>query len=98
MTACSLSSTYQKSGSIPGGDGMVYVTGTFTGPATYNAGGSILDLSTVLASKVYGLRATPRGDATLTVKWVPGAANATALNKIFLDGDGIGRRGRARAG
>jgi hypothetical protein len=77
--------TCVKGPSAPGGDGTTWAYGTFTGSAAYDAGGSILDLSSYFASKVYWLSCTPRGDATLNAKWVPGASNGAALNKVFLD-------------
>jgi len=86
MSAYTLSSTWYKSGSIPGGDGLVFACGTCTGSASYDTAGSILDLSTVFASKVYWLSATAN-NADYAYKWVPGAANASDVNKLFADDD-----------
>ena len=85
MGACTVSTTYYKGSSMPGGDGTTWACGTLAGPASYDAGGSVADLSSVFASKVYAMRITPRGDATLNAKWVPGASNGSSLNKVFLD-------------
>jgi hypothetical protein len=77
--------TCVKGPSAPGGDGTTWAYGTFTGSAAYDAGGSILDLSSYFSNTVVALFATPRGDATLNAKWVPGASYGSSLNKVFLD-------------
>ncbi len=71
--------------SAPGGDGTTWAYGTFTGSASYDSTGSVLDLSSVFTSTVVAFIATPRGDATLNAKWVPAASYAAATMKVFLD-------------
>ena len=86
MSAHTLVLSYTMTG-LPGSNiGAKMACGTFTGSASYDAGGSILDLSSVFASKVYVLQASS-GDATLSCKWVPGASNGSDVNKVFLDDD-----------
>lgn len=60
---------------------------TFTGSASYDAGGSILDLSTLFPSKVYGLAqvgVSPHGSAKFQPTFVPGASDGPALGKVKI--------------
>ena len=66
------------------------------GPASYDAGGSILDLSsavtalagTITFTKVWGvtlIAVSAHASSKYGVRYVPGASNAPALGKLKLD-------------
>lgn len=60
---------------------------TFTGSASYDAGGSLLDLSSVFPSKVYGLAqmaVSPHGSAKYQPAFVRGASDGPALGKVKI--------------
>lgn len=67
--------------------GMKVALVTVTGSASYDAGGSILDLSTIFPSKVYGAvqaAVSPHGSAKYQLAFVPGASQGPALGKIKI--------------
>jgi len=73
--------------SIPpaaGGDGLKTVMGTFTGSASYDSGGSVLDVSGLFGSKVYDIQVSP-GNADMLCNFVPGTSYATTDCKIRMD-------------
>ncbi len=67
-----------------GGDGVKMVMGTMTGPASYDAGGSEVDLSAIFKSKVYAMLAYV-DNAGVRCTFVPAASYATATCKLFAD-------------
>jgi hypothetical protein len=67
-----------------GGDGLKLAMGTCVGPASYDAGGSVIDLSSIFASKVYFVKANI-DNADYRIQWVPGSSYATATGKLFVD-------------
>ncbi len=86
MSAHTLVSTSYGGSCAPNGDGLTIAAGTFTGSASYDAGGSTLNLSTIFKSKVHFCCASTN-DADLACKWVPGTSNAASDMKIFIDDD-----------
>jgi hypothetical protein len=67
-----------------GGDGLKMVMGTCTGPASYDASGSVIDLSSIFGSTVNFVTANI-DNADLRIQWVPGSSYATATGKLFVD-------------
>lgn len=68
------------------GDMKVAVV-TFTGSASYDAGGSILDLSSIFPSKVQGLAqvaVSPHGSAKYQPTFIRGASDAPASGKVKI--------------
>lgn len=83
MSAHSLVSTLQVETIL----GIKMALVTFTGSASYDAGGSLLDLSSVFPSKVYGLAQTavsPHGSAKYQPTFVRGASDGPALGKVKI--------------
>lgn len=83
MSAHSLVSTLQLETLF----GIKVAVVTFTGSASYDAGGSILDLSTLFPSKVYGLvqaAVSPHGSAKYQPVFVRGASDGPALGKVKI--------------
>jgi hypothetical protein len=73
--------------SIPapaGGDGLKLAMGTCVGTASYDTGGSVIDLSGVFGSKVYYLEVNS-DVAAVRFAWVPGTAYASSDGKLFAD-------------
>lgn len=84
MSAHTLASTVDTSLAL---GGLKVATITVTGSASYDAGGSTLDLSTIFPSKCYGLSQTgvsPHGSAKYQPTYVPAAANAPATGKVKI--------------
>lgn len=67
-----------------GGDGLKMCTGTCTGPASYDANGSVIDLSSIFGSKVYFVKANI-DNADLRIQWVPGTSYASSDGLLFVD-------------
>jgi hypothetical protein len=86
MSAHTLVSTTGGGSCTPAGDGLTIASGTFTGSASYDAGGSVLDLSSIFKSKVHYCVASTN-DAALSCKWVPGTSNASDDMEVFVDDD-----------
>jgi len=60
---------------------------TFTGSASYDAGGSLLDLSTIFPSRVYGLvqmAVSPHGSAKYQPVFVRGLSDGPALGMVKI--------------
>ena len=66
------------------GDGLEQFYVEATGPASYDSGGSIVDLSSYCKNKVYNVDVTVHGTALYHGTFVPGASNGAALGKIKL--------------
>ena len=67
--------------------GMKKAVITITGTASYDTGGSTLDLSSLFPSKVYGLReiaVSPHGSAKYKLSFVPGSSYDPATGKIKI--------------
>ncbi len=74
---------------IYGGEGVKQVSGTFTGSASYDTGGSIIDLSSYFSDEVRSLICTCQGLTKTDGTFIPGASNGAALGKIAMwDKDG----------
>lgn len=86
MSAHTLVTTYYTGSLAPNADGLTVACGTFTGSASYDAGGSVLDLSSIFKSKVHWAMASTN-NADYSAKWVPAAADAAATGKFFIDND-----------
>ena len=67
-----------------GGDGLKMAMGTCVGPASYDAGGSVIDLSDIFGGEVYFVKANI-DNADYRIQWKPGAAYATATGLLFVD-------------
>jgi len=67
-----------------GGDGLKMCMGTCVGPASYDAGGSVLGLSSIFGGKVYFVKANI-DNADYRIQWVPGTSYATTDDKLFVD-------------
>jgi len=67
-----------------GGDGLKCVMGTCTGPASYDAGGSVIDFSSIFGSTVRFVKANI-DNAAYRISWVPGSSYAAATGKLFVD-------------
>ena len=67
-----------------GGDGLKIVMGTCVGSATYDTGGSTIDLSDIFSGLVYFLEANCDVEG-VRFSWVPGSSYATATGKLFAD-------------
>lgn len=83
MSAHTLVSTLQEETFI----GVKKATVTITGSASYDAGGSLIDLSTVFKSKVYGatqLAVSPHGSAKYQLAFIRGASDGPALGKVKI--------------
>jgi hypothetical protein len=77
--------TLVKSTPAPaGGDGLKVAMGTCTGPASYDAGGSVINLSSIFGSTVVMARANI-DNAAYRIAFVPGASYAAATCKLFVD-------------
>ncbi len=78
--------TFYEGQCVPGGDGIKIACGEADATSSYDTGGSVLDLSTAFASKVYFCVASTN-NADFTAKWVPGTSNASSDMKLFVDDD-----------
>lgn len=67
-----------------GGDGLKMAMGTAVGPASYDAGGSVLGLSSIFGGKVYMVIANI-DNADYRCSFVPGTSYATTDCKLFVD-------------
>ena len=67
-----------------GGDGLKFVMGTCKGSASYDTGGSVIDLSAIFKSTVYGFIANI-DNADYRISWVPGTAYASSDGVLFVD-------------
>jgi hypothetical protein len=67
-----------------GGEGLKLVTGTFTGSASYDSGGSVLDLSGLFGGKVYHLAVNAAAN-DLVCNWVPGTSYASTDGLVRMD-------------
>lgn len=67
-----------------GGDALKMVMGTCVGPASYDAGGSVIDLSSIFGGAVYFVKANI-DNKDYRIQWVPGSSYATATGKLFVD-------------
>ncbi len=68
-----------------GGDGVKFAMGTAKGTASYDTGGSVIDLSSIFKSTVYAFEAWV-DDADIRLLFVPTASTyAAATGKIFKD-------------
>ena len=67
-----------------GGDALKMVMGTCVGPASYDAGGSELDLSSLFGSKVYYVKGNI-DNADYRISFVPGSSYSSATCKLFVD-------------
>ena len=68
-----------------GGDGIKFAVGTATSTASYDTNGSVIDLSDVFASKVYGATFLVN-NAAFRYVFVPTATTyAAATGKVFID-------------
>jgi hypothetical protein len=67
-----------------GGDGVYMVMGTAVGPASYDAGGSELDLVAIFKSEVFWVSAYV-DNADIRIGYVPAGSYATATGKLFVD-------------
>jgi len=88
MTAHTVTSVYTMStgNSV---DGIVTKLVTITGSASYDTGGSILDLSDYFGDEVRALIPAVQGTGALGAQYVPAASNAAATGKVVLfDKDG----------
>lgn len=83
MSAHTLVSTLQHETFL----GIKKAVVTIAGSASYDAGGSIIDLSSLFPSKVYGaahVAVSPHGSAKYHLAFVPGASNGPALGKVKI--------------
>jgi hypothetical protein len=83
MSAHTLVSTLQEETLI----GLKKAVVTATGSASYDAGGSILDLSSIFKSKVYGVTqvaVSPHGSAKYQLTFIRGASDGAALGKVKI--------------
>ncbi len=65
--------------------GMKKALVTITGSASYDAGGSLIDLSSIFPSKVYGAKVvavSPHGSDIYAVNFIRGAGDGPALGKL----------------
>lgn len=67
-----------------GGDGLKCVMGTCTGTASYDTGGSTIDLSSIFGDKVYYFVGNI-DNADYRISWVPGTSYASSDGKLFVD-------------
>jgi len=67
-----------------GGDGLVCVIFTFTGSASYDSGGSTLDLSGLFGNLVYHCQVSVGNDDKVC-NWIPGSSYASATGKVRMD-------------
>lgn len=67
-----------------GDDGLKCVMGTCVGTASYDTGGSTIDLSSIFGSKVYYLEANI-DNADYRIQWVPGTAYSSSDGALFVD-------------
>lgn len=84
MSAHTVSSTALRA-EVNGGIKTVILT--LAGSASYDAGGSVADLSSHFVSKVYGVKVlavSPHGSAKYLAAFVPGASYAVATGKVKL--------------
>lgn len=86
MSANTIGTTTYVGSFMPGGDGLKIAAGTATATSSYDTGGSVLDLSSVFASKVWFCYATTN-NADFSAKWVAGTSNASSDMKLFVDND-----------
>ncbi len=86
MSANTIGTTFYEGQCTPTGDGLKVACGTADGTGSYDTGGSVLDLSSVFASKVHFCIATTN-NADFSAKWVPGTSNASSDMKLFVDND-----------
>jgi hypothetical protein len=83
MSAHTLVSTLQEETLI----GLKKAVVTITGSASYDAGGSLVDLSTIFKSKVYGvaqIAVSPHGSAKYRTSFIRGASDGAALGKVKI--------------
>jgi hypothetical protein len=59
-----------------------------TGPASYDDGGSVINLSTVAGSQVLSVTGTAQGTTGKVVHYVPDTGNAPATAKLVVDDGG----------
>jgi hypothetical protein len=72
-----------------GSDGIVTKLVKITGSASYDTGGSVLDLSDYFGDEVRTIMGQAQGTGALGVQYVPAASNAPATGKLVLfDKDG----------
>jgi len=67
-----------------GGDGLKMAMGTAVGPASYDTGGSVIDLSSIFKSTVYYCKANV-DNADYRIQWVPGTSYASSDGELFVD-------------
>lgn len=68
--------------------GVKAVAGTFTGSASYDTGGSILDLSGYFSDEVRSIIALAQGTVGKVCHYVPAASNAPATGELVVDDGG----------
>jgi hypothetical protein len=71
------------------GGGLKQMAVSITGSASYDTGGSVLDLSSYFSDEVRMIHPTAQGTAPLGAQYVPDTGNAPATCKVVLiDKDG----------
>ena len=75
-----------------GGDGVFMVMGTAVGPASYDTGGSEIDLVAIFKSKVYACVAYVDAE-DIRMIYVPAGSYATATGLLFVDDNTGGQQG-----
>jgi len=68
--------------------GVKAVAGTFTGSASYDADGSVLDLSSVFSDEVRSIIALAQGAVGKVCHYVPAGSNAPATGELAVDDGG----------
>lgn len=68
--------------------GVKAVAGTFTGTASYDTGGSILDLSSVFSDEVRSVIALAQGTTGKVCHYVPDTGNAPATGALVVEDGG----------
>lgn len=71
-----------------GGSGVKVAAGTFTGTASYDTGGSVIDLSSYFSDEVRSIIATAQGTTGKVCHYVPDTGNAPATCKLVVEDGG----------
>ena len=78
-----------------GGDGVKLALVKFTGSASYDTGGSVLDLSAYFGDEVRSITVTAQGATGKVGHYVPDSGNAPATCKVVIDDGGTQESGSA---